>query len=125
MIMRQAIVLVIDDDQAVRDSLKFALELEGLSVHVCAAGAELLAHPELAAAQCLLLDYKMPGMDGLGVLGRLAELHINVPVILMTGHLTETLRRRATKAGVRHIVEKPFLDGALVTTLHAVLDAAL
>jgi FixJ family two-component response regulator len=67
------IVFVADADMAVQDSLKFALELEGLSVHACGSGDELLRHPDLLNAHCVLLDYKMPSMDGFEVLSRLAK----------------------------------------------------
>jgi two-component system response regulator FixJ len=115
------VVLVVDDDLAVRDSLKFALEIEGLRVHACAGGPELLAHPALRAARCVVLDYKMPVMDGLSVIDRLARQNVRVPVILITGHATDALRRRAVEAGVRHILEKPLLDSALVDSIQDVI----
>jgi two-component system response regulator FixJ len=115
------VVLVVDSDLAVRESLKFALEIEGFAVHLCANGPELLAHRELRLADCLVLDDKMPLMDGASVLDRLAEGNFRVPVILMTGHATDSLRRRAVLAGVRHVLEKPFLNGALVDSIHDVL----
>ena len=60
MYARSHVVLVVDDDLAVRESLKFALELEGLEVHACAGGADLLDHPQLMHAACLVVDYQMP-----------------------------------------------------------------
>ena len=62
------IIIVVDDDPAVRDSLKFSLELEGLTVHTCDSGKSLLDHPQLKQAGCVVLDYKMPEMDGFEVL---------------------------------------------------------
>lgn len=118
------IILVVDDDMAVRESLKFALELEGLTVRVCGSGEELLNHPDLAAAGCILLDYKMPVMDGLEVLDQLAARKIKVPVILITSRATNAILRRAKAAGVRRILEKPLLDGALLDSIQAVLGGA-
>ncbi len=118
------IVLVVDDDMAVRKSLKFALELEGLSIHACGSGDELLDHPDLLNAHCLLLDYKMPSMDGFEVISRLAERNVNIPVILMTSNINRELVRRADAAGVRHLLEKPLLDGALLTAIRHVLHHA-
>lgn len=115
------IVLVVDDDQAVRESFKFALELEGLIVRVCGGGEELLMHPDLSAARCILLDYKMPVMDGLDVLERLAALKIEVPVILITSRTTNAVLRRAQAAGVCRILEKPLVDGALLDSIQEVL----
>jgi FixJ family two-component response regulator len=115
------LVLVVDDDLAVRESLKFALELEGLTVRTCSGGAELLAHPNLHDAACLVVDYQMPMMDGLEVISALRSRDCSVPVILITGHSTGALLRRAIAAGVRHVVEKPLLDSALIESIQAVL----
>lgn len=115
------LVFVIDDDQAVRASLKFALELEGLDVQVCEKGAELLAHRRLADAACLVIDFKMPLMDGLELVEALHRRGLGTPVILITGGVTSQLRRRARAAGVRHVVEKPLLDSDLLETLQALV----
>jgi two-component system, LuxR family, response regulator FixJ len=117
----QEIILIVDDDLAVRESLKFALELEGLTVRVCGSGEELLNHPDLSAARCILLDYKMPVMDGLEVLDQLAARKIQVPVILITSRATGAVLRRARAAGVRRFLEKPLLDGALLDEIQQVL----
>lgn len=113
----QDIVLVVDDDLAVRESLKFALELEGLRVHACAGGDELLRHPELSKARCLLIDYKMPSMDGFELIERLADQAPKVPIILITSLVTRAISLRAQAAGVRYIVEKPLLDGRLLDSI--------
>jgi two-component system, LuxR family, response regulator FixJ len=106
----------------VRESLKFALEQEGLQVDACAGGADLLAHPQLMRADCLVLDYQMPGMGGFEVLQALKTRDCRVPVILITGNATPGLRRRAAIAGVRHVVEKPLLDSALIESIADILD---
>lgn len=116
------VVLVVDDDLAVRESLKFALELEGLGVDACACGAELLAHPKLMRAGCLVLDYKMPDMDGFEVLRALKRRNCHVPVILITGASSCVVRRRAAIAGVRYVIEKPLLDSALIESLSEILN---
>lgn len=121
MIERQDVVLVVDSDLAVREALKFALEVEGFRVHLCAGGLELFTHPELRLADCLVLEDKMPLINGVSVLDRLVEWDFRVPIILMTSHTTDSLRRRADLAGVRHVLEKPFLNGALVDSIHDVL----
>lgn len=111
------IILVVDDDPAVRDALKFAIELEGLKVHTCASGAELISHPSLACARCVVLDYKMPVMDGFQALDCLAQKGVRVPTILITTSVTDGVRERARKAGIAHILEKPLLDGCLMERL--------
>jgi len=118
---RQDVVLVVDSDLAVREALKFALEIEGFVVHLCGSGLELATHPDLSRADCLVLDDQMPLVNGLSVLDRLLQHDFQAPIILMTSHLTDSLRRRAVLAGVRHVLEKPFLNGALVDSIHELL----
>jgi two-component system response regulator FixJ len=117
------LILVVDDDEAVRESLRFALELEDLTVSLCAAGAELFRHPDLARAKCLVLDDMMPHLDGIAVLQGLAERRIDIPVVLMTEHATDRLRQRAARAGARYVIEKPIRDGALMTAIRQLIDS--
>jgi two-component system response regulator FixJ len=117
----KAIVLIVDDDRAVRTALKFMLELEGYTVHVCASGDELLHHPVLKNARCLLVDYKMPAMDGFEVIERLEEQNVHVPTILITSFVNKTLARRAAEVGVVRILEKPLLDSVLSENIRQIL----
>jgi two-component system response regulator FixJ len=114
------LILIVDDDSAVRDSLKFSLELEGLAVRVCSSGADLLRHPDLDQAQCLVLDYHMPSMDGFQLLEQLGRSDARPPVILITGPVTPRVREQAARAGVAHILEKPLLDSALIDRIREV-----
>ncbi len=107
-------VLVVDDDEAVRDSLKFVLELEGLDVRLYEGGARLLGEAKLPEAGCLVVDHHMPGMDGVELVGQLRGRKVGLPVILITGRCTKALRARAAQAGIRQVVEKPFEDCALL-----------
>jgi FixJ family two-component response regulator len=116
-----ALVLVVDDDLAVGDSLKFALEIDGFAIRVCSGGEAALAHPDLLAASCILLDYKMPGMDGFALLQRLAAHGVTTPVILMTAHVTPWLRQRAAAYGVKHVLEKPLFNGNLLAAIDDIL----
>jgi two-component system response regulator FixJ len=115
------VILVVDDDPAVRDALKFSLELEDFQVHVCGNGEDLLAHPALQRSNCIVLDYKMPGMTGLDVLAKLAGLAISTPVIFITGPVTDSIRNRAMRAGARLVLEKPLLDGILTDRIREVM----
>jgi two-component system response regulator FixJ len=121
MTIGKKVVFVVDDDDAVRASLKFSLEIEGLAVCLCAGGPELLAHPDLDCARCIVLDYKMPGMDGFDVLDELATAKILVPIILITVYATPALYRRATAAGVVRVLEKPLFNGGLLESIHHTL----
>jgi two-component system, LuxR family, response regulator FixJ len=107
------IVIVVDDDVAVRNSLKFSLEVEGFVVRAYPGGTELLKDAELQRAGCLVIDQNMSGMNGLEVVARLRARDVAVPAILMTSYPTAVLRERAAAAGVA-IVEKPFLGAILV-----------
>lgn len=116
-------VQVVDDDPAVCASLKFLLELEGLSVQTHGSGRSLLADDGLAACDCLILDYRMPEMDGFSVLSELAAKAIDIPVILITAPVSEALRRRAKQHGVFSLLEKPLLDNVLVKNVQDALSA--
>ncbi|MFD1702937.1 response regulator transcription factor [Methylopila henanensis] len=115
------VVIVVDDDEAVRASMRFALELEGLDVRLYDGGAALLAAGELPETGCLLIDQWMPGMEGVDLIARLRERRVLLPVILMTAKSTEELRRRAGAAGAELVVEKPFGDGVLMDGIHRAL----
>jgi FixJ family two-component response regulator len=113
MAVRNALVIVVDDDAAVRNSLKFSLEVEGFAVRAYADGRELLKEVEFPRGDCLVIDQNMPGMSGLEVLAVLRGRNVLIPAILITSHPDPALRRRADSAGAP-IVEKPFLGSALI-----------
>jgi FixJ family two-component response regulator len=106
------IIVVIDDDPAVRNSLKFSLEIEGLTVRSYATGPELLSAGDLHRCACFVVDQKMPGMRGLDLIAALRDRRINAPAILITSQPSLLLRERARHAAVP-IVEKPLLGNAL------------
>jgi FixJ family two-component response regulator len=114
------VIIVVDDDRAVRNSLKFSLEIEGFSVQTYANGNELLNGTDLAASNCLVVDQNLPGMSGLEAIVRLRLRNISVPAILITSHPSLAVRERAAKAAVP-IVEKPFLENALLDQIRAAL----
>ena len=117
-------ILLVDDDPAIRSSLQFSLELEGFDVDAFACAESVIEQPALAAPGCLILDYRLPGMDGLSLLGELRERGIVAPAVLITSNPTRLLRRRADEAGVS-LVEKPLLSDALTTTVRSLTgDAA-
>lgn len=106
------VVIVVDDDPAVRNSLKFSLEIEGFLVRTYANGAELLNAHYVPDCNCLVVDQRMPELSGLDLIARLRDRGILAPAILMTGHPNAVLSERASKAGVP-IVEKPLLGNGL------------
>ncbi len=120
---RRNLVLIVDDDQAVRDALQFALQLEGLSVHVHSGGDDLLGDPDLARASCLIVDDQMPRMDGFTVLHCLKARNIGLPSIMLTSHATARVRARAQAAGASKLLEKPLMDDALMDNIRSLLSA--
>nr|WP_255643116.1 response regulator [Acidocella sp. KAb 2-4] len=108
------LVMVVNDDAAMRDALQFRLRLEGLEVQAHADGAALLASRDLARAGCVILKDQMPGVGAFETLLRLHALDLAPPVILLTGAASAALRHRAAAAGVWLVLEKPILDNGLV-----------
>jgi FixJ family two-component response regulator len=106
-------VVIVDDDHAVRESLRVSLQLDGLAVRTCASGLKLLQDDDLAGADCLVLDYQMPDMDGFAIVAELALRDVTIPVILITALVTDKIRQQAKRAGVFSVLEKPLLNGIL------------
>ncbi|MDO9433045.1 MAG: response regulator [Pseudomonadota bacterium] len=105
-------LLLVDDDPAIRTSLKFALEIEGYAVETYADAESLAAREDIPDKGCLVVDYQLPGMDGLALVETLRRRAISLPALLITTQPTPRMRLRAQKAGV-DIVEKPLLSNSL------------
>jgi FixJ family two-component response regulator len=114
------VIVVIDDDLAVRSSLKFSLELEGLTVRSYASGWELLDAGRLDSCDCFVIDQKIPGMTGLELVNALRQRAVSAPAILITSHPNRSLREQAGHADVP-IVEKPLLGNALLDKIRDVM----
>jgi FixJ family two-component response regulator len=117
-------VIVVDDDDAVRQSLKFALELEGLSVRVYRDGDHFLAEDDLPPIGCLVVDYQMPRIDGIDLMKRLRVRRVELPAILITTKCTPGLLERARQVGFRQVLEKPLEDGSLLEGIRGALAVA-
>lgn len=113
-------VIVVDGDEAVRNSLKFALEIEGFEVRVYSGGTELMESAEVKDCACLVIDQNMSAMSGLETVRRLRARNIAVPAILMASHPSAMLRASAKSAGIR-VVEKPLLGNTLVEGIRGML----
>ena len=119
--MPKARILVIDDEAAIRDSLRMTLEYEGYEVACAATGQEGLTLAERDAPDLVLLDIKMPGMDGIDVLTRLRAMNETLPVIMISGHGTTATAVEAIKKGAYDFLDKPFesTDKLLLTITNA------
>jgi two-component system response regulator FixJ len=115
---------VIDDDEAVRESLAFLLETDGLPVRTYeSAEVFLSAMSGAPVAGCLITDVRMPGLTGLELVRRLRELAVDLPVVMITGHADVPMAVEAMKAGVVDFIEKPFEDDALLGVVRRTLEA--
>ncbi|MBU1385315.1 MAG: response regulator [Alphaproteobacteria bacterium] len=116
---RPAVILV-DDDPAVAHAVQFSFDLEGLDVRSFRDAESLLASGDLPGRGCLVLDFQLPGEDGLSLLERLRARDVRLPAILITTNPRPHLRARAAAAGVP-IIEKPLLTDALLTAVRSAL----
>jgi FixJ family two-component response regulator len=118
------VILVIDDDAAVRQSLKFALAQEGLEAHLYNSGEHLLGERDLPQSGCLVVDYVMPGMDGITLVERLRQRHVCLPAILITAKGSPAVIERALRSGFQQVLEKPLEDSSLLDSIRGALAAA-
>jgi two-component system, LuxR family, response regulator FixJ len=115
-------VYVVDDDPDVLGSLRFLLETDGFDVRTFRTGAALLRAVCPADADCFVIDYKMPDMNGIDLTSRLRNRDIAAPVILITGYLDENIPARAEAAGIRHVLRKPLLEDSLITYVRGAIS---
>jgi two-component system response regulator FixJ len=113
----QQLVHLVDDDAAIRRSVSFMLKTSGFRVRIYETGVELLKDATKLEEGCILLDIRMPGMDGLEVQQKLQSAGAALPVIIMTGHGDVALAVKAMKAGAVDFIEKPFEKGVLLAAL--------
>ena len=107
-------VYIVDDDEAMRDSLAWLLESQGFAVTACPSAEDFLAACRDDMTGCIVLDVRMPGMSGLEMYEKLNARHCTLPVIFITGHGDVQMAVRAVQAGAFDFVEKPFNDQDLL-----------
>jgi two-component system response regulator FixJ len=122
--LHPGLVHVIDDDEAVRDSLGVLLESAGFAIQTYDSAAAFLDVAITLAAGCVLTDVRMPELDGLALQRRLNELGVRLPVIVMTGHGDVPIAVEALKAGAVDFLEKPFDDSHLFNAVQSALAAS-
>lgn len=117
-------IFILDDDEAVRDSLSMLVESAGYKAETFASCSEFLARPPFPPQACLLLDIHMPEMTGLQLQDELARRGLKLPVIVMTGQADVPVAVRAMKAGARDFIEKPFSDEVILGSIRNALAPA-
>jgi len=114
------LVVIVDDDPAICSSLVFSLQTEGFLVRSYASGTELLGDSLTTEASCLVIDYQLPGMNGLDLVAELRRRQVAAPAILITTHPGAAVRERAAATGIA-LVEKPLLGDALFHEIYVAL----
>jgi two-component system, LuxR family, response regulator FixJ len=119
-----SIVYVVDDDEAVRDSMRALLESYGIEVCAYASAREFLVAGPVQPRGCMLLDLHMPGMSGLELLDMLHSRGSKLPVIAVTGRSDSVLKERVVRAGATTLLDKPIADELLLSSLACALSLA-
>ena len=117
----KALVLVVDDDDLMRSSTRRLLRLAGFRVEAFASAEELLMSGRAEETACLILDLRMPGMDGLQLQRHLAAQGRHIPIIFITAHENQDLRMEALRAGAIDFLQKPFSEEALLKAIRNAL----
>ena len=118
----KSMICVVDDDYDVLRSLRFLLETEGFEVRTFRSGSALLGSSTWHGADCLVIDYKMAGIDGLELAYRVRSLDVGTPIVLITGYLDENIATKASSAGVLQVLLKPNLEDSLVECVRSAID---
>jgi FixJ family two-component response regulator len=122
-VQQQNLVVVVDDEEPVREAVSRMLKAAGLTVRAFASAEDLLKSGLLNATGCVITDIRMPGMSGLELLAELNARHCPIPTILITAHGDENLRMQAMRAGVVKFLAKPVDGETLLASVQAALQA--
>jgi two-component system response regulator FixJ len=117
------LVYVVDDDEAVRGSLRMLLKSVGLATETYASGNEFLEHHDPNRVSCLVADIRMPGLSGLELQDELNSRHAEIPIIFITGHGDVPMAVKAMQSGAADFIQKPFRDQDLLDRIHKALHA--
>jgi len=117
------LISVVDDDNSIRESLQGFIRSLGFSAGVFASAEEFLNSDYLRKSDCLILDVRMPGMNGLELQRQLVESQSGIPVIFITSHEDEVARLQALKDGAVDYLLKPFSEEALLNAIYTALGS--
>ena len=116
------LVSIVDDDPSVRRSTRRLLRCSGLRAEAFASGEEFLKSEYVAETSCLILDVRMPGIDGLELQRRLAKTNRQVPIVFLTARASDEEERQAWQSGAANFLRKPIAKNALLDAIQAVLE---
>src|SRR5438445_7368801 len=116
------IVFVVDDDISVRESLELLIRSEGWQPETFESAQEFLAHPRALVPSCLVLDFSLPGLNGLELQKRVAIERTDVPIIFITGYGDVPMTVQAMKAGAVEFLTKPFSDDVLLSAIRNAIE---
>jgi len=116
-----AVIGIVDDDASVRLALASLIRSAGFSIRVFASAEDFLAAADVDALGCLILDWRMPGLDGLELQRHLVAYGWTIPIIFLTAHADEASRAQAMRAGAIAFLPKPFDAESLLTALDVAL----
>lgn len=120
--MAELTVFVVDDDEAVRDGLRFLMKSIGLSTETYSQAKDFIDAFDPNRRGCLILDIRMPGMSGLDLQKELANRHSILPIIFITGHGDVPMAVQAMQAGAIDFIQKPFRDQELIDSVNRALE---
>ena len=115
------LIAVVDDDSSLRESTQLLLRSAGYRTEVFASAREFLDSPRIDETACLMLDVRMPGMDGLELQRFLNEAQRQIPIIFITAHATDNEEQRARKAGAVDFLRKPVNEEKLLSAIQTAL----
>jgi len=117
-----AIIAIVDDDPSVREGLSSLIRSAGLQVETFASAQEFLARPGAEAPSCLVLDLQLPGLSGLDLQKRMAEVGLEIPIVFLTGHGNIPASVQAMKAGAVEFLTKPFDEQDLLQAIQEAVE---
>ena len=116
-------IVIVDDDELVRDSLNGLMKAAGFSALTFASAEEFLNSGQQERTACLIADIRMPGMSGLELQSRLSRDNLRIPIIFITAQGDEKMRMQALRAGAVEFLAKPFDDDVLLDSVRAALNS--
>ncbi len=117
-----SLISIVDDDQSVREATTSLLKSNGFRAEVFSSAEDFLASRYLDETKCLILDVQMPGMNGLELQRRLASENRSIPIIFISAHDNQEVRKQASRSGAIDFLPKPFSEEALLRAIRAALS---